>query len=571
MKPETLTFRRAAALFALAPLSIAQSLSGDAAWKVAEPPGPTLTAPIDVREGTWMNVDLSPDGKTLAFDLLGDVYVLPIEGGEARAVAKGVPWQMQPRFSPDGKRIAFTSDENGGDNLWVMDVDGANAAPVTQESFRLVNSPAWAPDGDWIAVRKHFTQRRSLGAGEIWLYHRTGGDGIALTTKKSEQKDLGEPAFSPDGRYVYYSYDATAGDTFQYSKDVNPGIYAIDRLDRTTGEVRTIASGPGGACRPTPSHDGKRLAFVRRVRYATTLFVQDLASGEALPVAQSLERDMQETWAIHGVYPTFAWTPDDREIVYWARGKLWRVNVQAALGASLGSPAGDARPIGQPGSEAIDRPKQSGGFHVVGDPFAAAPREIPFHVADERRVQPAVRFPIEVAPETSRTKALLDVAVSPRGDRVAYSALGSIWVRPLPDGAPVRLTQDDAHFEFMPSFSRDGSRIAFVRFSDDELGAVCIAPVAGGPVTVLTTEKGHYAAPAFSPDGKVVAYEKRAGGYLVSPLWSSDTGIYVAALAGGAARRVSRHGSKPQFAGSSDRLYLIESEESKDADVHRLL
>src|ERR1700741_1129454 len=399
--------------------ALAQELSGDAQWNVAEPPGPSSQTALDVREGTWMNLDLAPDGKTIVFDLLGDLYTLPIEGGEAKRIASGNAWQMQPRFSPDGRHIAFTSDANGGDNLWIMDADGANARAVSKETFRLVNSPAWAPDGEWLAVRKHFTQRRSLGAGEIWLYHRSGGEGVALTARKNEQKDLGEPAFSPDGRYLYWSYDATPGDTFQYSKDPNPGIYAIDRLDRETQEVRTIASGPGGACRPTPSHDGKRLAFVRRVRYASTLFVQDLASGEATPLRFALERDLQETWGIHRVYPPFAWTPDDRALVPWGRGKLWRLEVagelerarriQAARGSSDGS-----------------------SLLVPGDPFEAARSEIPFHVADERRAQPALRFPVAVAPDTFHVKALCDVAVSPRGDAVAYSALGHVWVRPLP-------------------------------------------------------------------------------------------------------------------------------------------
>ncbi len=522
------------AIALLAPFSSSQELTGDAKWNVNEPPGPSLSAPIDVHEGTWMNLDLSPDGREVVFDLLGDIYTIPIEGGEAKRIASGMAWQMQPRYSPDGTKIAFTSDANGGDNLWVMDRDGGNAKAVTKETFRLVNSPAWTPDGQWLAVHKHFTQRRSLGAGEIWLYHKSGGEGVALTTRKNEQKDLGEPCFSPDGRYLYYSYDATPGDTFAYSKDPNPGIYAIDRLDRQTGELRTLASGPGGACRPTPSHDGKRLAFVRRVRYHSTMFVLDIASGEALPVCFDLERDMQETWAIHGVYPTFAWTPDDKEIAYWARGKLWRVAVDTTAKAH------------------------------------ASPREIPFHVQDERRVEPALRFPVEVSPEKFHVKALCDVAVSPKSDMLAYNALGHIWTRPLPDGTPVRLTKDEQHFEFMPSISRDGAWIAFIRFGDDDLGSVCVAPARGGVVRRLTSERGHYGAPAFSPDGKTVVFEKRGGGYLTSPLWSSDSGIYAVGFDGGPMRRICKHGARPQFGALSDRVYLTESEEAKDADIHRL-
>ncbi len=286
---------------------------------------------------------------------------------------------------------------------------------------------------------------------------------------------------------------------------------------------------------------------MRRVRYQSTLFVQDLASGEALPITDTLERDMQETWAIHGVYPSLAWTPDDQEIVYWARGKLWRIHVETAR-------------------KALETLRRD------GNPMPQGPylREIPFHVADDRRVQSAVRFPVEVSPEKFHVKALCDVSVSPQGDAVAYNALGHIWVRALPDGTPKRLTSDNAHFEFMPSFSRDGAEIAFVRFSDDELSSVCVAPATGGAARALTTERGHYGKPVFSPDGASVVFEKRGGGYLISPLWSNEAGIYAIASAGGAMRRIAKHGASPQFGARSDRVYLTESEEAKDADIHRL-
>jgi Tol biopolymer transport system component len=75
---------------------------------------------IDVDEGTWMNLDVSPDGKQIAFDLLGDIYVMPMAGGTPTRIAEGLAWEVQPRFSPDGKRIAFDSDRGGGDNIWVM-------------------------------------------------------------------------------------------------------------------------------------------------------------------------------------------------------------------------------------------------------------------------------------------------------------------------------------------------------------------------------------------------------------------------------------------------------------------
>jgi Tol biopolymer transport system component len=250
-----------------------------------------------------MSLDVSPDGAEIVFDLLGDLYTLPIAGGEARSLTSGIPWDMQPRYSPDGKSIAFTSDRSGGDNIWVVARDGSKPQQITKESFRLPNSPAWTPDSQYVAARKHFTGTRSLGAGEIWLYHRAGGEGLQMTKRATEQKDEGEPAFSPDGRHLYWSQDTTPGKFFEYSKDPNDQIYVIKRLDRQTGKIVSFVTGPGGAIRPTPSPDGKSLAFVRRVRYKSTLFVKDVESGIERPVWDGLERDMQETWAVHGVYP----------------------------------------------------------------------------------------------------------------------------------------------------------------------------------------------------------------------------------------------------------------------------
>ncbi|MFT5048917.1 MAG: Tol biopolymer transport system component/imidazolonepropionase-like amidohydrolase [Chlamydiales bacterium] len=505
------------------------------AWDVQTFTGPSQEARIDTREGTWMSVDVHPDGDRLVFDLLGDIYVLPIEGGEAQAVATGVAWQYQPRFSPDGQRIAYTSDESGGDNVWVMEVDGSEAQAVTNETFRLLNSPTWSPDGRFIAARKHFTQRRSAGAGEIWMYHvgaglaETAQAGLQLTKRPNDQKDLGEPAFSPDGRYVYFSYDATGGSTFQYSKDATAGIYSIDRLEPETGRRVNVVSGPGGACRPTPSPDGKSLAFVRRVNFKSTLFVMDLSSGESRAVYGDLERDMQETWALHGVYPGIAWTPDSKDIVFWAGGELRRVEMASG--------------------------------EVV---------QIPFHVNDTRTVQEALRFPVEVAPATFDVKALRSVRVSPAGDRVVYQALGHLWVRDLPDGTPKRLTAQTEHFEFEPSFSRDGSKIVYTTFDDEDLGAIRVVSVSGGEGTRLSAEAGHFGQPVFTPDGQQIVYAKRGGGYITSPLWSFEPGIYRMPATGGESTLVTRKGRSPQFAGSSERVFLMDVKSEKDSDERSL-
>ena len=220
-------------------LSVFLSLQGQAQekkkWDVNNPKGPYKEFSFTVDEGTWMNLDVAPDGKTIVFDLLGDIYVMPIEGGKATCIRSGLAMEVQPRFSPDGKRILFTSDAGGGDNIWMMDKDGSDAAQITKENFRLLNNAVWTPDGEYLIARKHFTSHRSLGAGELWIYHIAGGDGLQRTPRKNDQQDLNEPSCSPEGRYVYYSEDMYPGGFFQYNKDPNNQIFVIKRFDREKG------------------------------------------------------------------------------------------------------------------------------------------------------------------------------------------------------------------------------------------------------------------------------------------------------------------------------------------------
>jgi dipeptidyl aminopeptidase/acylaminoacyl peptidase len=304
-------------------------------WDVSNPPGAGWNwkdVQFTTDEGTWLNLDVSPDGKTVAFDLLGDIYTMPISPslgggrGEATPLRTGIAWEVQPRFSPDGKKILFTSDAGGGDNCWTMNADGSDARQITKEDFRLLNNGVWI-DNQYFVARKHFTSGRSLGAGEMWMYHITGGEGLQLTERKNDQQDVNEPSVSPDGRYVYFSEDMYPGGYFQYNKDPNNQIFAIRRYDRQEGKIEDVVTGPGGACRPQVSNDGTKLAFIRRVRTKTVLYVADLKTGQEYPLFDQLSKDQQEAWTIFGSYPGFDWMPTDNEIVIYGLGKIWRVPV----------------------------------------------------------------------------------------------------------------------------------------------------------------------------------------------------------------------------------------------------
>jgi len=144
-------------------------------WDVRSDQYHTQEISIDTTSTTWSNVTVSHDGQTLVFDMLGDIYSVPMAGGEATALTSGIEWNYQPRFSPDGTKIAFVSDRAGGDNLWIMNADGSDAHAVTDEAEHLVHNPAWSPEGDYLVGRKAYYSTRSIPAGEIWMFHHAGG------------------------------------------------------------------------------------------------------------------------------------------------------------------------------------------------------------------------------------------------------------------------------------------------------------------------------------------------------------------------------------------------------------
>lgn len=488
----------------------------DKKWDVEAPLGPTKTVEFTTDEGTWMNLDVSPDGKEIVFDLMGDIYTIPIAGGSAKLLRGGPAYEVQPRFSPGGDRISYTSDKDGADNVWVMKRDGSDPKQVTKEDFRLVNNAVWTPDGQFLVAKKHFTSTRSLGAGEMWLYHVSGGEGLQITKRRNDQQDVGEPCLSRDGRYVYYSEDMSPGPQFQYNKDPNGEIYMIRRADRETGEIKNIVTGPGGAVRPQISPDGKSLAYVHRVRSKTVLYVQDLASGAQRPVWDGLSKDQMETWATFGVYPNYQWTPDNRALVVWAKGKLWRVDVATR-----------------------------------------AATNIPFEVKAAHVINDALRFKQDPAPAEFTSKMIRHGVTSPDGKWLVFSAVGHLWKKQLPDGNPARVTKD-THWEYWPSFSSDGKWLVYTTWHNDDAGAIYKAKLDGGGKKKLTARPGFYHAPSFSPDGKRVVFQRGSGNVILGVSHGTEPGLYWMSSEGGEATFIRDSGQLPRFSKDGERVYFVD-------------
>ena len=490
-------------------------------WQVTQPPFKLKEVAISTNETTWSSLDVSPNGKFMIFDMLGDLYKVDIKGGNATPLIQDFAWNIHPAISPDGKQVAFVSDRDGLSNVWVMDIDGTHLKQITREKKDIIHAPKWSPDGEYLVVTKGIMSSRSIPAGEIWMYHKSGGDGLQIKARNSgkrDQQNIADPAFSHDGRYIYFTENTVPGSRFEYNRDPLEGIFAITRYDRESGDERRYISGTGGAVVPTPSPDGKYVAFVRRVKDKTALFLKDIKTGTETPLTFALERDMQEGFGSEGYFTYFDWTPDASAIVYWSRGK----------------------------------------FHII-DVDSKETETLNVHIDTTVKFADALRFPVDVAPDNVEVKMTRWSQMSPNGKTILFQALGKLYVRDVKSGKVKRLTKQNDHDEYYPRYSNDGKSIVYTTWNDQDLGTVRVVSARGGRGKVISVQPGHYIEPSFSTDGKKVVFRKFTGGSLLDPKYSVDPGIYVANLKNDTVEKVADSGYNAHFAGDNERIFFTES------------
>ena len=229
--------------------------------------------------------------------------------------------------------------------------------------------------------------------------------------------------------------------------------------------------------------------------------------------------------------------PDGKGLVVWGEGKIWRVDLPTAPPAA-GAPA--------PGAPAPGAPTLSPG------------REIPFLAKVEQTITAAVRFPVTVAPDRFAVKMLRGAVVAPDGTSVVYSALGKLWIRPLPTGTPKRLTARD-DIEYAPAYSPDGRTIVYASWRDIDRGRIRTIGIDGSGGRDVVATPGHYVEPSFSPDGLRVVYRAVDGDDVRGPDDGEQTGIFIVSAAGsGTPTLVREEGSKPRFDATGTRIYFQE-------------
>ena len=467
--------RIASALLALPCSLVAQQPAANTARPPRDPMQeglplrPTRTLSFTTKSGNWMSSDVSKDGSTIVFDLLGDIYTMPIAGGKATALTRGMGFDAQPRFSPDGKKVVFVSDRSGGYNLWTISLDKKDTVQITTGNTQTYESPVWTPDGQYIVATR---------GQKLWLFPEKGGTGIQLIRAvgptaapaggAADVERQEGPAFGKDARYVYF---ASRRGSWVYNTPL--GDYSLMEYDRETGLTNTKESRWGSAFRPTLSPDGKWLVYGTRYVDQTRLRIRNIASGEEDWLTGAVQRDDQESRATLDVYPGMSFTPDSKNLVTTWDGKFWKVDVATKKAT-----------------------------------------EIPFEVDVVQALGPKVAFNYPISDSaTFVIKQIRDATPSPDGRRLAFVALDRLYVMDYPNGTPKRLTNSNFG-EFEPAWSPDGQYIAFTTWADTIGYLSRIRSDGSGGAQRLTPQGGFWSGPVYTLNGsRIVATRGPSRGF----------------------------------------------------------
>lgn len=448
----------------------------------------STTVSFETSEGTFMSVDVSPDGEALVFDLLGDVYQLPFAGGEAVPLTTGRAWDEAPRFSPDGKFVYFVSDRKGFKSLWRLILSDGSLQQVTASESDIMGTPNWSLSDSRLI--SGLGDARTLGSevtlqsidpytGEIAPLESPDGPWIDMDTfdvlRDSIETYSGVQA--PDGQ-VYFS-DA------RYDPDLRRRVVRLYKFNPETQTRTAITPSTGiySDYKPQLSRDGKLLAYFRQYKdRRTELRIHNRMSGSESALIELSGEDDASYGASHSLRPNYAFTPDDRQLVYWHDGKIHQLTI--ATGAS---------------------------------------QIIPFRAKIVRKVWSRVQPSAQHIDEVGEAKIIRWPSVSGDGQTVVFAAIGYVWVMDLETGRSQRLTSSD-DFEYMPALSPDDGSVAYVSFarSGNEYGTgrLMIAEIGGTtPRELLAAPNETFFLPQWSQDGEKIAVIREA---------ESDSGIEAA-------------------------------------------
>ena len=380
----------------------------------------------------------SPDGKKIAFfsnrDGKNEIYVMDADGSNVQRLTNNLSDDTGPKWSPDGRKILFETDRDGNREAYVMDADGSNQTRLTRNNA--VDSPSsWSPDGSKIA----FASNRDNNF-EIYIMN---ADGTGVQRIVDDPEFDAEPKWSPDGRKILF-VTGRSGNFDLY--EMNPD---------GTGQRNLTASSGAGDRIGSWSPDGKTIAFVRNTNGKEQIYIMDANGGNLKRVTNN---------SANNLYP--AWSPD--------------------------------------GSKLLFQTDRDGNFEIYVMSVDGELLQLTDDAADD------------LSPDWS-----------PDGSKIAFSSNRDgkqhIYIMNADGGSPVELTHTSAE-DTEPTWSPDGKRIAFARAADGKHD-IYLMNADGSNQTPLTFDAGIATCPKWSSDGRILFVNRQEGQRGIYVLDSDGTNV----------------------------------------------
>ncbi len=491
--------------------------------KKALPLEPGRHISYTTNEVTWMSIDVSPDGKTLVLEIMGDLYLLPVSGGKAERITSGMALDTQPRFSPDGKQIVFVSDRGGSENVWILET-GKTIVDTTETSkengLRQLTkgkggeycSPEWTPDGNYVIVSK----AHGFTLYQFRMIHVEGGSGMKLMQKEENKNALGA-AFGGGERFIYFS--SKQG---RFGYNLTSFNWQIERYDRETGESFRLTGEVGGGIRPALSGDGRWMVYASRHDAETGFRLRDMNSGTEKWLTFPIQRDDMESAFTRDLLPGYTFLPDNSAIIAAIDGKLVRISV--------------------PGGERT---------------------EIPFEADIALDLGPLVHFDNKVETGPVEVRQIRWPSVSPDGKKLLFTAMHKIYTKDTGRGQPERLVEMDTG-QYMPVWSPDGKWAAFVTWSEESGGYLYKVAANGSNLQRLNEVSAYYTDPVWTPDGKEVIVargpwqQRQDLSYFNNIRGQGLDLVRIPADGGEAVFMAPFRGVRPHFSNDPERLFVYE-------------
>jgi Tol biopolymer transport system component len=410
------------------------------------------TVAFTVREGTTLAFDISPDRRSIVFDLLGQLWLLPATGGGARPITDAVrdaAEDLDPSFSPDGRRVVFRGERNGRTGLWLLELDSGALRQLTQLAVPngYDGNAAWSPDGTTIAlarvtVPKSRSERRR---SSIVLLDVASGNVRELSITGSQFRVVSDPAWVGDGKQIAFV-------TRPPQAERGGRVWMVAA---TGGEPAPLSAESTAATAPAFSTDGRRMAF----------FAPDTA-GRAQVWMQEIPNGSPTKLTNHADVTTtrVRWIRGENRLMYSADGRLWTID------ASGGQPL----PVN----------------------FTAA-----VSIARQKRPLPQAGFPEPGRPQPAR--GFMGLALSPDGRQIGMLALGKLWI--IPVGAAAREVANVPFEATSLAWSPDGREVAWSAGAPNQEDLFA-TNLRDGTTRQITSLPGRETYPTYSPDGHYLAF-----------------------------------------------------------------